>query len=87
VDVSDPAELPDPLDADFLVVDSKRVEDAEPMLRLEYYKLPMRIRGNSEDTPASLYLYTGTFAGLVPADTPIFVPGKTEAPPAKPDAQ
>jgi len=87
VDIFDPAELPDPLDADFLVVDSKRVEDAEPMLRLEYYKLPMRIRGNSEDTPASLYLYTGTFAGLVPADTPIFVPGKPEAPPAKLDAQ
>lgn len=89
VEISDPAELPDPLDADFLVVDSKRVEDAEPMLRLEYYKLPMRIRGNTGDSPASLYLYTGTFAGLVPADTPIFVPGQTETetPPAKPDAQ
>lgn len=70
-------QLPEPLDADFLLIDDPLVEQIEPALRVEYYKLPIRIRGNSGDR-AMLYLYPGTFQGLVPADTPKYVPGQAE---------
>jgi hypothetical protein len=70
-------QLPEPLDADFLIIDDPLVEQIEPALRVEYYKLPIRIRGNSGDR-AMLYLYPGTFQGLVPADTPKYVPGQAE---------
>ncbi len=75
-------ELPEPLDAEFLVIDNPLVDQTEPLLRLEYFKLPMHIRGMS-DTAATLYLFVDTFAGLVPADTPRFIPGKTK--PAEPE--
>jgi len=71
-------QLPDPLDADFLVIDDPLVDQTEPLLQQPYFKIPMRIRGNS-DSRATLYLSTGTFAGLVPAETPKFVPGNVEA--------
>jgi len=77
VDYPDMDNLPDPLDADFLLVDDAHVEKIEPLLRLPYFKIPMHIRGNS-DSSATLYLYTQTFAGLVPADTAKFEPGGTE---------
>lgn len=72
-------QLPEPLDADFLLIDDPLVEEIEPALRVEYYKLPMRIRGSSGNT-ATLYLFPGTFHGLVPADTPKFVPGSVAEP-------
>jgi uncharacterized protein (TIGR03663 family) len=78
IDYPEAEELPETLDAEFLVVDNEHVEQIEPLLRLEYYKLPIRLRGNSENS-AMLYLYPQTFAGLVPADTPKFEPGATEA--------
>ena len=78
IDYPDAEQLPDILDADFLLIDDGHVEQVEPLLRLEYYKLPVHIRGNSADS-ATLYLYPPTFAGLVPADTPKFEPGSTEA--------
>jgi uncharacterized protein (TIGR03663 family) len=67
-------ELPEPLDADFLVIDDPLVEQTEPLLRQEYFKMPLRTRGNSDDR-ATLYLSTGAFAGLVPENTARFVPG------------
>jgi uncharacterized protein (TIGR03663 family) len=79
-------QLPEPLDADFLVIDDPLVEQTEPLLRLEYFKIPMRVRGNS-DGRATLYLFIQTFAGLVPAETPVFVPGKIETTIDKVDAQ
>jgi uncharacterized protein (TIGR03663 family) len=82
VDFWDADQLPDTLDADFLLVDNASVEKVEPALRLEYFKLPMHIRGNS-DNGATLYLSTQTFAGLAPADTAKFEPGSTEAPAEK----
>jgi uncharacterized protein (TIGR03663 family) len=74
-------QLPDPLDADFLLIDDPLVDDVEVMLRLDYFKLPMAIRGSSENR-ATLYLSTEAFAGLVPADTPKFVPNALALPPA-----
>ncbi|MEI9895602.1 MAG: hypothetical protein WDN28_17355 [Chthoniobacter sp.] len=78
VDYPDVDQLPDTLDADFLLVDNANVEKVEPLLRLEYFKLPLRIRGNS-DSAATLYLFPKVFAGFVPAETPKFIPGATEA--------
>jgi uncharacterized protein (TIGR03663 family) len=77
VDYPDADQLPETLDADFLLVDNASTDKVEPLLRLEYYRLPIHIRGNS-DSNATLYLYPPTFAGLVPADTPKFEPGSTK---------
>jgi len=78
----DDDQLPEMLDADFLLVDSADVEKVEPLLRLEYYKLSMRIRGNSDNT-ATLYLYPPRFGDFVPPGTPKFVPGSKEGPEEK----
>ena len=71
--------LPDSLDADFLLIDDPLVEQIEPALRQEYFRMPMAIRGSSENR-ATLYLSAETFASLVPAETPKFVPGIAELP-------
>jgi uncharacterized protein (TIGR03663 family) len=79
-------QLPEPLDADFLVIDAPLVEQTEPLLQREYFTLPMPIRGNS-DSRATLYLSTDTFAGLVPRETPKFSPGSAPVPVEPPDAR
>ncbi len=79
-------QLPEPLDADFLLIDDPLVEQTEPLLRREYFKMAMRIRGLS-DNRATLYLFTGTFAGMVPPETPKFVPGSPGEPVDPADAQ
>jgi len=76
IDYPSADELPETLDADFLLVDSASIEKVEPLLRLEYFKLPVRVRGNS-DNAATLYLYGPTFADFIPPDCPKFVPGAT----------
>jgi uncharacterized protein (TIGR03663 family) len=81
VDYPDADQLPENLDADFLLVDDSSVDKVEALLRLDYYKLPVRVRGNS-DNSATLYLYPPTFDGLVPADTEKFHPGQKETPDA-----
>lgn len=86
VDFPNHDQLPEPLDANFLIIDDPLVEQTEPKLRLEYYKLPMRIRGSSANH-ATLYLHTGTFGGLVPTSTPIFVPGSAPATPGSEDTR
>lgn len=80
IDFADPDQTPDHPDADFLVVEESGVDKLEEALRLEYYKIPVRIRGNS-DTSAVLYLYPPTFAAFVPEGTAKFAPGeKPETP-------
>ncbi|HSI15601.1 MAG TPA: flippase activity-associated protein Agl23 [Chthoniobacter sp.] len=81
VDFPDADQLPEHLDADFLLVDDANVEKVEALLHLEYYKLPMRIRGNS-DSSATLYLFPQTFGGFVSSDTPKFEPGEKKEIPA-----
>ena len=76
IDYPSAEELPEPLDADFLLIDNEHVDLVEPKLRQEYYKMPVRIRGNS-DNAATLYLCCQTFAGVVPSNYPIFLPGTT----------
>lgn len=70
-------QLPEPLDADFLVIDEPLVEQIEPLLRLDYYKFPIRLRGNS-DNRAAVYLHTRTFAGLVGPKATAFTPGEVK---------
>lgn len=72
-----PDQLPEPLDANFLLIDGPLVEQAEEKLRLDYYRLPMRVRGNS-DSHAVLYLYTKEFKDFVPAGSPVFPPPVAE---------
>ena len=72
-------QLPEPLDADFLIIDDPLVEQIEPLLRLDYYKFPIRLRGNS-DNRATVYLHTRTFAGLVGPKATAFTPGEVELP-------
>ena len=72
-------DLPETLDSEFLLVEDSHVEKIEPLLRLEYYKTPLRVRGSSESS-ATLYLCRQTFAGLIPGVYPIFKPGDVSAP-------
>lgn len=72
-------QFPEPLDADFLVIDDPLVEQAEPLLRREYFKMPMPIRGSAESR-ATLYLSPAIFADFVPAETPRFTPVAAPAP-------
>jgi len=74
IDYPSSDQLPETLDADFLLVDSTQITKVEPLLRVEYFKLPVRIRGNS-DNAATLYLFGQTFAGFIPPDCPKFTPG------------
>ena len=78
--------LPEPLDADFLVLDDPLIDQIEPLLEAEYFKMPMPVRGNS-DNRATLYLSTGTFAEFVPATTPKFIPGETKPAPDSLEAE
>lgn len=85
IDFADPDDVPENPDADFLVVEESGVDKLEAALHLEYYKIPIRIRGNS-DTTAVLYLYPPTFAPFVPEGTAKFVPGeKKETPDPAPE--
>jgi uncharacterized protein (TIGR03663 family) len=79
IDYPSAGELPETLDADFLLVANEDVDKVEPLLRLEYFKTPLRVRGNS-DNAATLYLCRQTFAGLVPPDYPLFTPGAPNPP-------
>jgi uncharacterized protein (TIGR03663 family) len=81
-----PDQLPEPLDAHFLLIDEPLVDQAEPHLRLDYYKMPLRVRGNS-DGRAMLYLFTKDFKDFVPAHTTIFVPGQGDTRPEQAEAR
>ena len=67
-------QLPDPLDADVLLVDDSLVESAEPELRDNYFKETLKVRGKSAES-ATLYLRQRMFAPLFPGRVPEFQPG------------
>ena len=62
-------DLPEPLDAEFLLIDLPLVEQLEPKLRDIYFKDTMHIRGQSDQT-AALYLRAVTFAEFFPGRVP-----------------
>ncbi len=66
-------QLPDPLDADVLLLDDPLVESAEGALRDNYFKAPLKVRGKSAES-ATLYLRQGLFGLLFPGRVPEFQP-------------
>jgi uncharacterized protein (TIGR03663 family) len=66
--------LPDKVDADFLLVQEDRVAAIEKLLHESYYTMPLTIRA-FQDT-SKLYLNAKTFAPFFPNRSPDFHPGK-----------
>ena len=73
IDFPSALQLPDPLDADVLLVDDPLVEHVEPELRSNYFKTPLKIRGKSGEMEM-LYLRQGVFGRLFPGRVPEFQP-------------
>lgn len=69
-------QLPEPLDADVLLVDDTIVDSVEPELRFNYFKEPLKVRDASLES-ATLYLRQGAFGPLFPGRTPEFQPNST----------
>ena len=67
-----PDDMPDPIDADFLLIDETRVDAVEAVLTSSYFKEPLRIRGNADDS-SMLYLKADKFRVCFPAREPEFV--------------
>ena len=70
-------QLPDPPDADVLLVDDTLVDSVEASLHFNYFKEPLTLRGKSTDS-ATLYLRQGAFGVLFPGRTPEFQPGAAD---------
>jgi len=77
MDFPNTLQLPAPLDADVLLVSDPLVENIEPELRANYFKEPLRVRGQSGES-ATLYLRQGTFGRLFPGRVPEFQPPAEE---------
>jgi hypothetical protein len=73
VDFPEFDELPETLDAAFLLIDELLAEEIEPRLRAAYFRDPIRLRGQS-DHAALLYLRAETFRDFFPQRAPEFVP-------------
>ena len=71
-------QLPDPPDADVLLVDDTIVDSVEPVLQFNYFKEPLKVRGKSTES-ATLYLRQGAFGTLFPGRAPEFRPRAAEA--------
>ena len=74
---------PPKMDADFLLVEETRIDDAESALREEYFTAPLSLR-DAQD-PLKLYLNVKKFRSLFPGRKPDFEP-REEAPPEAPPA-
>ena len=64
---------PDPMDADWLLVDSLEVDRIEEKLTRSYFRTPVQIRGMSPDESV-LYLSESAFAEYFPGRDPEFQP-------------
>ena len=73
IDFPNPLTLPDPLDADVLLVATESVDHIEPELRSNYFKSSLKIRGMSGEAE-TLYLRQGAFGRLFPGREPEFQP-------------
>ena len=63
---------PQPMDADWLLVDETAVDRVEAELRGEYFKTTLQLRGMAPDR-STLYLRAGTFREFFPGRDPEFV--------------
>ena len=66
---------PQPMDAEWLLVDSTSVERVETQLREPYFKSPLRLRGMANDESV-VYLRAATFRDFFPGRNPEFYPLK-----------
>jgi uncharacterized protein (TIGR03663 family) len=66
-------EEPSDWDGTFLLVDESIAEKAERSLTQNYFKQPMRLRGNANDSEM-LYLNESVFSSFFPGRTPEFIP-------------
>jgi len=78
---------PPGMDADFLLVEDTRIDDAESALRNDYFTAPLKLRDAQDEL--KLYLSAKKFGSLFPGRTPDFIAPKdipdssdTPAPPA-----
>jgi uncharacterized protein (TIGR03663 family) len=69
--------MPDKLDADFLVVQEDKIEEVEKKLHDSYYTETIRIRASQD--PSKLYLSARFFSGFFPGRVPDFT-GKAAKP-------
>jgi len=67
----EPDDEPDPPDADFLLIDEAHVEDVEARLTHTYFKEPLRVRGNADES-SMLYLDARRFGVCFPGREPEF---------------
>ena len=63
---------PQPMDADWLLVDATAVDRVEEQLRGEYFKTSLQLRGMAPDR-STLYLRAGTFREFFPGRDPEFI--------------
>ena len=78
VDYLDREHPPQPMDAEFLLVDDSIVSDTEEKLNDVYFKDSFLLRGNSPQF-VSLYLRASTFAPYFPGRSPEFNPQRTDS--------
>jgi hypothetical protein len=71
IELLNPEDTPEPPDADFLLIDETRAEEVEARLTRSYFKEPMRVRGNAEES-SMLYLDAARFGVCFPAREPEF---------------
>ncbi len=69
-------ELPESLDAPFLLIDELLAEDLELKLHAAYFRESLQIRGQADGT-ALLYLRVAEFRKLFPGRVPEFIPELT----------
>lgn len=68
---------PEPLDAEWLLVDTTAMDRIEARLRDDYFRTNLKVRGMAPDTSV-LYLRAKSFAEFFPGRTPEFLPPKEE---------
>ena len=68
--------MPDKMDADFLLVDSSRVDEVEKALKNSYFTTDLQLRDGQDSS--TLYLDATRFAALFPGQQPDFQPGAAE---------
>jgi len=64
---------PPDMDADFLLVEDRRIDAVENALKDEYFTTPLRLRDAEDES--KLYLKVKTFRAVFPGRKPDFVPG------------
>jgi hypothetical protein len=65
---------PTTMDADFLLVEDRRIDEVEAGLKDQYFTAPLRLRDAQDES--KLYLRVSKFRAVFPGRKPDFIPGK-----------